>query len=194
LVRSPWKRDGGRSGQSRSGEDAEKDLQRRDRSIHKLSCYGVVRDVDPAWIFEHHHVGVAQDGQSGGIVFSQSQGAGDLVAVGGALVESINAAYGDPLRPQELENIGGRRADGMDKEIVWSDSGNVRECCVPSQRIEVEARVVIDHAAEPSARRAGSLCEGRRCCRTAVRGQVVRFSGSGFDMVKLSMHVVSRPH
>ena len=113
--------------------------------------------------------------------------------MGGAIVKSINAAYSDPLGAQELENIGGRRADGMDNEIVGGDSGDVRERCVPSQRIEVKARVVIDHAAEPSPRRAGSLCERRRRFRTAVRGQVVRCSGSGFDMVKLSMPVVSRP-
>ena len=112
--------------------------------------------------------------------------------MGGAVVESINTAYGDPLGAQELENIGGRRANGMDHEIAGSDSGDVRECCVPSQCIEVEARVVIDHAAEPSLRGTGWLCERRRCFRTAVRGQVVSFSGSGFDMVKSSTRVVSR--
>jgi hypothetical protein len=80
----------------------------------------------------------------------------------GAVVKSINAAYSDPLGTQELENIGGRRADGMHNEIVGADSGDVRERCVPSQRVEVEARVVVDDAAEPSPRRFGSLRERRR--------------------------------
>ena len=69
---------------------------------------------------------------SGGIVFSQSEGAGDLVAVGGAIVESIDTAYFDPLGTKELENIGGRRADGMDNEILRGDSGDLRERRVPT--------------------------------------------------------------
>ena len=81
----------------------------------------------------------------------------------------------------------------MDNEIVGGYSGDVRERCVPSQRIEVEARMVIDHATEPTPRRVGWPYERRRSFRTAVRGQVFRFSGSGFDMVKLSAPVVARP-
>ena len=95
----------------------EENAERRDRSIDQLSGHGAggtsIRRGSSSTTTSVSHRTVNPD-----TVFGQSQRAGDLVAVGGARVESINSAYRDPRGTQEVEDIGGSGPDDMDHEIA----------------------------------------------------------------------------
>ncbi len=66
----------------------------------------------------------------------------------------------------------------MDDEITWSDSGQGGQGGVPAQRVEMETRMLVDHAGESTLCPTGRVVADVRTFSAALPGQIgQRLSG-----------------
>jgi hypothetical protein len=89
-------------------------IEGRHRCVHQLAGHGSGWQVEPARILEHYHIGVTKHGHSNHREIGQSEGPRDLVAVGRADIEALDASYRDSLGCEESENFRRPGPDSVD--------------------------------------------------------------------------------